>query len=67
MLNDGRKLYAYKFKGYWKDVGTIDSLWEANMDLIISKMNLILNDDSWKYYTEDTTVLPQVCWPDSRD
>ena len=34
LLNDGRKLFAYKFKGYWKDVGTIDSLWEANMDLL---------------------------------
>ena len=63
MLNDGRKLYAYKFKGYWKDVGTIDSLWEANMDLINSKNELDLNDDSWKIYTEDTTVLPQYVGP----
>ena len=63
MLNDGRKLYAYKFKGYWKDVGTIDSLWEANMDLINSKNELDLNDDSWKIYTEDTTALPQYVGP----
>ena len=63
MLNDGRKLYAYKFKGYWKDVGTIDSLWEANMDLIDNKNELDLNDDSWKIYTEDTTVLPQYVGP----
>lgn len=63
MLNDGRKLYAYKFKGYWKDVGTIDSLWEANMDLINNKNELDLNDDSWKIYTEDTTVLPQYVGP----
>ena len=63
MLNDGRKLYAYKFKGYWKDVGTIDSLWEANIDLINSKNELDLNDDSWKIYTEDTTVLPQYVGP----
>ena len=34
LLNDGKDLYAYKFEGYWKDVGTIDSLWEANMDLL---------------------------------
>ena len=44
MLNDGRKLYAYKFKGYWKDVGTIDSLWEANMDLLDPNVTLDLKD-----------------------
>ena len=59
MLNDGRKLYAYKFKGYWKDVGTIDSLWEANMDLLDKNNKLDLNDPSWKIYTEDVTALPQ--------
>ena len=63
LLSDEKKLYAYKFKGYWKDVGTIDSLWEANMDLINSKNELDLNDDSWKIYTEDTTVLPQYVGP----
>ena len=59
MLNDGKTLYAYKFKGYWKDVGTIDSLWEANMDLLSSKNELDLGDTSWKIYTEDVTALPQ--------
>lgn len=59
MLNDGKTLYAYKFKGYWKDVGTIDSLWEANMDLLSSKNELDLGDPSWKIYTEDVTALPQ--------
>lgn len=59
MLNDRRNLYAYKFKGYWKDVGTIDSLWEANMDLLSSKNELNLGDPSWKIYTEDVTALPQ--------
>ena len=59
MLNDGKTLYAYKFKGYWKDVGTIDSLWEANMDLLSSKNELDLGDPSWKIYTEDITALPQ--------
>lgn len=59
MLNDGKTLYAYKFKGYWKDVGTIDSLWEANMDLLSSKNGLDLGDPSWKIYTEDVTALPQ--------
>ncbi len=57
-LNDGRNLRAYKFKGYWKDVGTIDSLWEANMDLLDKKSELDLNDPTWKIYTEDATVLP---------
>ncbi|MGN1377814.1 MAG: glucose-1-phosphate adenylyltransferase [Dorea sp.] len=59
LLNDGRKLYAYKFKGYWKDVGTIDSLWEANMDLLGKNNELDLHDSSWKIYTEDVTCLPQ--------
>ena len=63
MLAEGNKLVAYHFDGYWKDVGTIDSLWEANMDLINSKNELDLNDDSWKIYTEDTTVLPQYVGP----
>ena len=59
LLADGRKLVAYKFKGYWKDVGTIDSLWEANMDLLDKKNGLDLDDHTWKIYTEDVLVLPQ--------
>ena len=59
LLNDGKALYAYKFKGYWKDVGTIDSLWEANMDLLNSKNELDLSDPTWKISTEDGTSLPQ--------
>ena len=58
MLNDGRNLYAYKFQGYWKDVGTIDSLWEANMDLLDENCELDLGDPSRKFYTEDVTTLP---------
>lgn len=58
MLADNRKLCAYKFQGYWKDVGTIDSLWEANMDLLDKNNALDLNDPHWKIYTEDTTDLP---------
>ena len=53
LLSDEKKLYAYKFKGYWKDVGTIDSLWEANMDLLDKNNALDLNDPAWKIYTED--------------
>ena len=51
MLNDGKSLYAYKFKGYWKDVGTISSLWEANMDLLKRETGLTLYDDDWKIYS----------------
>ena len=65
LLNDGKKLYAYKFKGYWKDVGTIDSLWEANMDLLSKNNELDLNDPTWKIYTEDATALPQYIGPDA--
>ena len=59
-LNQGSTLMAFEFQGYWKDVGTIDSLWEANMDLIDEKANeLNLEDPSWKIYTEDASELPQ--------
>ena len=61
LLNDEKKLCAYKYKGYWKDVGTIDSLWEANMDLLA----LDLNDPAWKIYTEDVTALPQYIGADA--
>ena len=59
MLNDGKRLFAYKFKGYWKDVGTIDSLWEANMDLLDRKSGLDLDDRTWNIYTEDIPTFPQ--------
>ena len=65
LLNDGKYLYAYKFKGYWKDVGTIDSLWEANMDLLDANSELDLGDPTWKIYTEDVTALPQYIGPDA--
>lgn len=65
LLSDEKKLYAYKFKGYWKDVGTIDSLWEANMDLLSKNNELDLNDPTWKIYTEDATTLPQYIGPDA--
>ena len=58
-LNDQRKLAAYRFKGYWKDVGTVDSLWESNMDLLKHDNELDLGDASWKIYTEDVNALPQ--------
>jgi len=58
MLADGKKLIAYRFEGYWKDVGTIDSLWEANMDLLDEKNELDLSDASWRIYSEDASSLP---------
>lgn len=66
LLNDKKTLAAYKFKGYWKDVGTIDSLWEANIDLIDSRNELNLNDPAWKIYTEDTSALPQYIGPNAK-
>ena len=58
-LNDGLKLQAYRFKGYWKDVGTVDSLWEANMDLLDSD-DLHMFDPTWKIYTNDDALVPQL-------
>jgi glucose-1-phosphate adenylyltransferase len=51
MLKDKARLFAYPFKGYWKDVGTIDSLWEANMDLLDENNELNLNDKDWRVYS----------------
>ncbi|MBR2990291.1 MAG: glucose-1-phosphate adenylyltransferase [Solobacterium sp.] len=58
-LNDKRRLTAYRFRGYWKDVGTVDSLWEANMELLREDSPLDLSDPNWKIYTENTNSLPQ--------
>ena len=65
LLSDEKKLCAYKYKGYWKDVGTIDSLWEANMDLLDKNNALDLNDPAWKIYTEDVAALPQYIGADA--
>ncbi len=64
-LEAGKTLVAYQFKDYWKDVGTIDSLWEANMDLLDHSGDLNLNDTSWKIYTDDVSALPQYIGPDA--
>ncbi len=61
MLNDNKKLYAYEFEGYWKDVGTVESLWQANMDLLKDKdLDLYNIKKDWKIYTEDTLGKPQI-------
>lgn len=65
MLEEGKRLFAYQFKGYWKDVGTIDSLWEANMDLLSKNNELDLNDSTWKIYTEDVATVPQYIGKDA--
>lgn len=59
MHEAGERLFAYEFDGYWKDVGTIDSLWEANLDLLNKKANIDLSDSSWKIYGRGTISAPQ--------
>lgn len=59
MLNDGRNMLAYNFEGYWKDVGTIESLWQANMDLLDEKRELNLYDNNWRIYANDVESAPQ--------
>lgn len=63
MLEEGLKLYAYPFKGYWKDVGTVKSLWEANMDLLEEEPELDLNDYSWRIYSVNPNQPPQYIAP----
>ena len=58
MLADGQKLFAYNFSGYWKDVGTISSLWEANMDVLNPSSGINLDDSAWKIYARNTAEPP---------
>lgn len=59
-LEDGKRLVAHPFRGYWKDVGTVTSLWESNMDLIDHSDQLNLSDSTWKVYSEDKGSPAQV-------
>ena len=59
MLADGMKMYAYPFVGYWKDVGTIDSLWEANMDLLGENPEFNVHDKSWRIFSRNYAEPPQ--------
>ena len=59
LLEEDRRIYAFPFAGYWKDVGTIESLWEANMDLIKRKEDFNISDKSWKIYYRHEGRLPQ--------
>jgi glucose-1-phosphate adenylyltransferase len=58
MLKDGERMFAYPFKGYWRDVGTIQSLWEANMDLLEEAPELDLYDPSWRIYSRNPVEPP---------
>lgn len=58
MLAGGERMFAYRFEGYWKDVGTIDSLWEANMDLLNPNVPLDLSDETWRIYSRNASQPP---------
>lgn len=69
MIADGQRMFAYQFDGYWKDVGTISSLWEANMDVLrggAGEEDLDLDDDSWKIYARNMAEPPQFISPTGR-
>ena len=63
MLAAGQKMVAYPFDGYWKDVGTIDSLWETNMDLLNPNVPLVLGDADWKIYSRNPVMTPHFVHP----
>lgn len=65
MMKAGEKLVAYAFDGYWKDVGTLDSLWEANMDLLNPNIPIDLYDPSWKMYSRNPIMPPQYIGQDA--
>ena len=63
LLQDNANLYAYEFEGYWRDVGTVESLWEANMDLLERPAPLDLYNPNWKIYSANTISPPQYIGP----
>ena len=65
LLGNGEKLYSYRFEGYWKDVGTISSLWEANMDLIGDDPVISLADKDFRIYSKNTARPPQFIGKDA--
>ncbi len=66
MLASGEKLVAYRYEGYWKDVGTVESFWEANMDLLSEDNEVKLFDSQWKLYTETASRPAQYIGPEAR-
>ncbi len=65
MLAEKKRLFAYPFSGYWKDVGTVESLWEANMDLLDGKSDLNIYDSQFRIFSEDTRSVPQFIGPNA--
>uniref|UniRef100_UPI003FEE30FA sugar phosphate nucleotidyltransferase n=1 Tax=Eubacterium sp. TaxID=142586 RepID=UPI003FEE30FA len=65
MLEAGERLFAFPFAGYWKDVGTIDSLWEANLDIINPNVDLDLSDTSWRIYSRNPMAPPHYIGKDA--
>ncbi|WP_079528948.1 glucose-1-phosphate adenylyltransferase [Halobacillus hunanensis] len=63
LLADQKKLMAYTFEGYWKDVGTVESLWQANMDLLKAEPELNLNDQTWRIYSKNPNQPAQYISP----
>lgn len=66
MHENGERMFAYQFDGYWKDVGTINSLWDANLDLLNPKVDLDLNDDSWRIYSRSPAAPPHYIGKDAQ-
>lgn len=65
-LRNSEPVFAYNFSGYWKDVGTIESLWEANMDFLDPNHELNIRDDAWRIYTKSRDTTPQQITKDAR-
>jgi glucose-1-phosphate adenylyltransferase len=65
MLNDKQVMVAYPFEGYWKDVGTLDSLWDANMDLLNPKIPIDMYDPNWKIFSRNPIMPPQFIGKDA--
>ena len=65
MLNAGEKMYSYLFEGYWKDVGTIASLWQANMDLLGENPEFDVNDKAWKIHSRNPLAPPEYIGEDA--
>ncbi len=66
MINNNERVFAFPFQGYWKDVGTIDSLWEANMDLLNPNLPLNLSDPLWRIYSRHAPTRPQYVGGDAK-
>jgi len=66
MLGSGERMAAYRFDGYWKDVGTLDSLWDANMDMLSPASGLDLTDESWPIYARSVNAPPTFLGAEAR-